>query len=114
MNKKLLLISMLSGLFLYSSVASACAYCYGNHGQRYSNNSNYSKLQRDFEDKRYELNKLYDQGVSETDDNVKSLIKDLDSLSDQIKTQRESARPYGNNRYHDNRSYDNRYHDRCW
>lgn len=111
MNKKVLLSIVLSSLFMYSSVASACAYCHGYHSQvRSEYSEDYSKLMRNFEDKRYELNKLYSQGVKETDDNAKLLIKDLDTLSDKINAERESAvRPYENNRYRDHR-----YQDRCW
>ncbi|QIG06160.1 hypothetical protein [Proteus sp. ZN5] len=116
MKKRVLLSVILSSLFLYSSVASACAYCYGYHDRAQSNYSNnYSNLVRSFEDKRYELNKLYDQGVKETDDKAQTLIKDLDSLSNQIQTERDNNRSYRHNRYQDDRNHNRGYHNnRCW
>lgn len=111
MSKRIVLPVILSSLFLYSSVSAACAYCYSyNDSGRSGYSENYSKLARDFEDKRYELNKLYDQGVSEADEKAKALIKDLDTLSAQMQKERESVRPYQNDR-HRNRSGSN---DHCW
>ncbi|MGL4201343.1 MAG: hypothetical protein ACRCTT_07810 [Enterobacter roggenkampii] len=105
MNKKTLLSFILLPLSLYSSAVFACSYCYGYHDNRHANYSeNSSKLMRSFEEKRYELNKLYDQGVSESDKKAQALIKDLDSISNQIQVERESNRS----------SRHNRSYDRCW
>ena len=114
MRKKFLLPVVLSSFFLYSSIATACPYSYGYNNRNHSAYSeNYSKLARDFEAKRYELNKLYDQGVSETDDKAKVLIKDLDSLSAKMQQERQSARPYQGERNRDNWDRNGHY-DHCW
>ncbi|EHT5123141.1 hypothetical protein KX971_004423 [Salmonella enterica] len=112
MSKNFLLPVIFSSLFLYSSIAAACPYDYGYSGSSRSGYSgDYAKLAREFEEKRYELNKLYDAGVSETDEKAKVLIKDLDSLSTKIQKERESTRPYQGNRHRDWVRND---YDHCW
>lgn len=115
MSKKLVYSALVVSIFLYSASAAACPYCNGGNGYRYHNNdytqknSQLSKLINEFDSKRYELNQLYDSGVSDNDEKVKSLVKELDALSLQIKTEEDALynRPYRN------RS-DNGYHNRCW
>lgn len=99
------LFPLLASLFLYSSVATACPYHYGyNNHPGY--NEQYLKLIRKFEEKKYELNKLYDQGVSEKDEKARLLIKELDAVSAQMQKERNTTRPYSNHPYH--------HAEHCW
>lgn len=107
MNKKVLLGAIVSSILLYSASAAACPYCNGNYDHRYQNNysqNNYrqnneiTKLVKDFDDKRVELNKLYDAGASDDDAKVKALVKELDDLSLKIRNEEDKQynRPYRN------------------
>ncbi|BBG58629.1 hypothetical protein PRJH_0292 [Providencia rustigianii] len=100
-NRKFLLGAIVSSILLYSTSAAACPYCNGNYDHRY-NSSNYrenneiTKLVKEFDDKRFELNKLYDAGASDDDAKVKALVKELDELSLKIRTEEDKQynRPY--------------------
>ncbi|MEQ5126534.1 hypothetical protein QS795_006875 [Providencia zhijiangensis] len=110
MNKKVLLGAIVSSVLLYSASAAACPYCNGNYDHRYQNNyhqNNYrqndyrqsneiAKLAKEFDDKRFELNKLYDAGAKDDDAKVKALVKELDDLSLQLRNEEDKQynRPY--------------------
>ncbi len=115
MSKKLFIGGIVTSILLYSASAFACPYCNGNYDHRYNSseyrqNSTLSKSIRDFDDKRYELNKLYDDGVADSDEKVKSLIKELDTLSSQI--QQEEDKQYSRRYSDQGRGHGN--HRRCW
>ncbi|UBX48327.1 hypothetical protein LDO51_14355 [Providencia alcalifaciens] len=100
MNKKVLLGAIVSSVLLYSASATACPYCNGNYDHRYQNNyrqnNEIAKLAKEFDDKRFELNKLYDAGASDDDTKVKALVKELDDLSLQLRNEegKHYNRPY--------------------
>lgn len=102
MKINVLLGAIVSLVLLYSASAAACPYCNGNYGHRYQNQNNYrqnseiAKLAKEFDDKRFELNKLYDSGASDDDAKVKALVKELDDLSLQLRNEEDKQynRPY--------------------
>lgn len=105
MNKKVLLGAIVSSVLLYSASVAARPYCDGNYDHRYQNNyhqNNYrqnneiAKLAKEFDDKRFELNKLYDAGAKDDDPKVKALVKELDDLSLQLRNEEDKQynRPY--------------------
>ncbi|HHN8372419.1 TPA: hypothetical protein ACRRXW_001292 [Morganella morganii] len=117
MMKAKILIPVLAALPLFfSAAAMACPYCGNQYNNGYHNrySDNNSEAVQEFRQKRAELNRLYDEGVAETDDKAAALINDLDKLSEKIRAE---SRQNRNQSYRYNDDYDNgRYHRRggCW
>lgn len=105
MKKNSLWLAALLPVFASPVLLAAAPYCDGqpDHpmmGQMYNGNHMMGRMHnadaksvQEFNNKRAELNKLYDQGVKENDKRVQSLIKDLDGLSN--KMQGEQPYRYG-------------------
>ncbi|RUT66078.1 hypothetical protein CKG00_06465 [Morganella morganii] len=117
MMKAKILIPVLAVLPLFfSAAAMACPYCHNQYNDGYHNrySDNNSETMQEFRQKRAELNRLYDDGVAETDDKATALINDLDKLSEKVRAESRQNRnqSYRYNNYDDN----DRYHRRggCW
>lgn len=116
MKKRLIKFAVLLPILFYPAFSIAAPYCNAqpdhpmmgsmhmggmhNGGYMMGQMSNVDpQIMQEFEQKRAELNKLYDQGVKENDKRSQALIKDLDNLSNKMHGEMKQPYRYAQPRY---------------